>query len=160
VMRCGDDSKDRRRPLTNGPRFRPPTPGSVRYKGWLARRFCGSVAIWILLNRQAAEAIPATAGSNRFCRYWVLANWAAVASFLAEQASAVRPAGRAQPRGSSISNLASLPLHGEAGGMADLDPDAARSGPVGAVHLLGNDALSASWHARANTVGPSQRRVR
>jgi hypothetical protein len=45
--------------------------------------------------------------------------------------------------GSSIPNLASLPLHGDAGGIADLDPDAARAGSIGTVHPLGNDALGA-----------------
>jgi hypothetical protein len=45
------------------------------------------------------------------------------------------------PRGSSIPNLAAFPLHGDAGGIADLDPDAARSGLIGAIDLLRHDAL-------------------
>jgi hypothetical protein len=48
---------------------------------------------------------------------------------------------RALPGGSSIPNLAPLPLHGDAGGIADLDPDAARAGSIGAVDLLRHDAL-------------------
>jgi hypothetical protein len=43
----------------------------------------------------------------------------------------------------SIPNLAPLPLHGDAGGIADLEPAAARAGLIGAVDSLGNDALSA-----------------
>jgi hypothetical protein len=46
-------------------------------------------------------------------------------------------------RCSSIPNLTPLALHGDAGGIADFDPDAARAGAVGAVHLLGNDTLGA-----------------
>jgi hypothetical protein len=34
-------------------------------------------------------------------------------------------------------------LHGDACGIADLDPDAARAGLIGGIHLLGNDAVSA-----------------
>jgi hypothetical protein len=45
--------------------------------------------------------------------------------------------------GSSIPNLVALPLHGDAGGVADLDPDAARAGPIGAVDPLRYDALGA-----------------
>jgi hypothetical protein len=44
---------------------------------------------------------------------------------------------------SPIPNLASLPLHRDAGGIADLNPDAARAGLVGAVDPLRNDALGA-----------------
>jgi hypothetical protein len=44
---------------------------------------------------------------------------------------------------SPIPNLAPLPLHGDAGGIADLDPDRTRTGPVCAVDSLGNDALNA-----------------
>jgi hypothetical protein len=57
------------------------------------------------------------------------------------------PCGGSSPvravRGSSIPNLAPLPLHGNAGGIADLDPDAARAGAICAIDLLGNDALGA-----------------
>jgi hypothetical protein len=37
----------------------------------------------------------------------------------------------------------SLPLYGDAGGIADLDPGAARAGPIGAVDPLRHDALGA-----------------
>jgi hypothetical protein len=45
--------------------------------------------------------------------------------------------------GPSVPNLTTLPLHGDAGGIADLDPDAARAGLIRGVYALGNDALSA-----------------
>jgi hypothetical protein len=45
--------------------------------------------------------------------------------------------------GSSIPRLALVPLHGYAGGVTDLDPDAARSGPVGTVNPLRNDSVGA-----------------
>jgi hypothetical protein len=45
--------------------------------------------------------------------------------------------------GSSVPNLAPLPLHRDAGRIAYLDPDAARAGLVGAVDLLRHDALRA-----------------
>ena len=45
---------------------------------------------------------------------------------------------------SPIPLLAAGPLHRDAGGIADLDPDRARTGSVGgAVDLLGDDALGA-----------------
>ena len=44
-------------------------------------------------------------------------------------------------RKSLIPNLAPLPLHGDAGGIADLDPDAARARQLGAIDLLRHDAL-------------------
>src|SRR5215813_10187453 len=40
-------------------------------------------------------------------------------------------------------NLAPLPLHRDAGGIADLDPDAARAGSIRAIELLRHDALGA-----------------
>jgi hypothetical protein len=43
--------------------------------------------------------------------------------------------------GSSIPPLAALPRHGDAGGIAHLDPDRARTGSLGAVDLLGDDPL-------------------
>jgi hypothetical protein len=43
--------------------------------------------------------------------------------------------------GSSIPYLAALPLHSHAGGIADLDPDAARAGSIRAIDLLRNCAL-------------------
>jgi hypothetical protein len=43
--------------------------------------------------------------------------------------------------GSSIPYLTALPLHRDARRIADLDPDAAWAGLLGAVHSLGNDAL-------------------
>jgi hypothetical protein len=49
----------------------------------------------------------------------------------------------ATARGSSIPNLAPLPLHGDAGGIADLDPDATRARSIGAIDSLGNDAFCA-----------------
>jgi hypothetical protein len=55
----------------------------------------------------------------------------------------VFPEERRTTSGSSIPNLAALPLHGDARGIADLDPDAARTGQVGAIDLLRNDALGA-----------------
>ena len=45
--------------------------------------------------------------------------------------------------GSSGPILATLPLHRDAGGIADLDLDRARTGSIGAVHLLGDEALGA-----------------
>jgi hypothetical protein len=42
---------------------------------------------------------------------------------------------------SPIPILAPLPPHGDAGGIADLDPDAARTGSIGAIDLLRHDAL-------------------
>jgi hypothetical protein len=45
--------------------------------------------------------------------------------------------------GLSVPNLGALPLHGDARGIADLDPDAARARQVGAVDLLRHDALGA-----------------
>jgi hypothetical protein len=44
---------------------------------------------------------------------------------------------------SFVSNLTALPLHGYACGIADLNPDAARSGPVGAIDRLRHDTLGA-----------------
>jgi hypothetical protein len=43
--------------------------------------------------------------------------------------------------GASIPNFAPLPLHGYAGGIADLDPDAARTGAIRAIDLLRHDAF-------------------
>src|SRR5215475_9407319 len=45
--------------------------------------------------------------------------------------------------GSSVPKLAPLPLHRKAGGITDLDPDAAQVGSVRAVNLLRHDALGA-----------------
>jgi hypothetical protein len=45
--------------------------------------------------------------------------------------------------GSSIPHLAPLPLDRDAGGIADLDPDAAWAGLVGAIDLLRHGALGA-----------------
>jgi hypothetical protein len=45
--------------------------------------------------------------------------------------------------GRSIPNLAPLSLHGHAGGIAHLDPDAARAGSIRTIDLLRHDALSA-----------------
>jgi hypothetical protein len=42
----------------------------------------------------------------------------------------------AELRGSSVPLLAALQLHREAGGIANLDPDRARTEPIGAVDLL------------------------
>jgi hypothetical protein len=42
-----------------------------------------------------------------------------------------------------IPNLAPLPLYRDARWIADLDPDAARAGLIGAIGLLRNDALGA-----------------
>jgi hypothetical protein len=47
---------------------------------------------------------------------------------------------RALPE-ATIPNLAALPLHGDAGRIADLHPDAARAGLVGVIDLLRNDTL-------------------
>jgi hypothetical protein len=44
---------------------------------------------------------------------------------------------------SSIPILAALPLHGDAGRIANLDPCAGRAGSIGTVNPLGNDALVA-----------------
>jgi len=44
---------------------------------------------------------------------------------------------------SSVPVLATLPLHRNAGGIPDLDPDRARTRPIGAVDPLGDDALGA-----------------
>jgi hypothetical protein len=54
----------------------------------------------------------------------------------------------------TYSTLAPLPLHGDAGGIADFDPDAARAGSIRAIDPLRNDTLgteSASMgeHGRA-----------
>ncbi len=46
--------------------------------------------------------------------------------------------------GSSVPQLAPLPLHGDAGRIADLDPDTARARPIGAIDLLRNDASAPS----------------
>ena len=43
--------------------------------------------------------------------------------------------------GSPIPLLAPLPLHRDAGGIADLDPDRTSTGSVGAIHSLRDDAL-------------------
>jgi hypothetical protein len=43
----------------------------------------------------------------------------------------------------TIPLLAPLPLHGDARGIADFDPDAARTGSIGTVNSLGNDTLGA-----------------
>jgi hypothetical protein len=45
--------------------------------------------------------------------------------------------------GSSIPHFAPLPLHRDAGQIADLDPGAALAGLIGAVYLLRHDALGA-----------------
>jgi hypothetical protein len=42
---------------------------------------------------------------------------------------------------SPVPPLAPLPLHGDAGGIADFDPDPARAGPIGTVNPLGNDTF-------------------
>jgi hypothetical protein len=44
-------------------------------------------------------------------------------------------------RSSPIPILAPLPLHGDAGGIADLDPDRTRTGSRGAVDTFGDDAF-------------------
>ena len=44
---------------------------------------------------------------------------------------------------SSIAKLAPLPLHRKAGGIADLDPDAARTGSIRAVDFLRHNPLGA-----------------
>jgi hypothetical protein len=43
----------------------------------------------------------------------------------------------------SIPYLAPLPLHGDAGGIADLDPGRTRTGSIPAIDSLGNDAFCA-----------------
>ncbi len=56
----------------------------------------------------------------------------------------LRPKESAPASKSSVPIVATLPLHRDAGGIADLDPDRARTGSVGsAVDLLGDDALGA-----------------
>jgi hypothetical protein len=48
------------------------------------------------------------------------------------------------------SNSRSAPLHGDARGHADLDPDTAWAGLIRAIDFLREEALGASRHARAN----------
>jgi hypothetical protein len=50
----------------------------------------------------------------------------------------------AQSPGTYRFQTRSAPLHGDAGGIADLDPDAAWAGPIDAIDPLGHDALGAN----------------
>jgi hypothetical protein len=58
-----------------------------------------------------------------------------------------RPCGGSSPAhiawGSSFPDLTTLPRHGDAGGIADLDPNATWAGLAGAVAPLRHDALGA-----------------
>jgi hypothetical protein len=54
-------------------------------------------------------------------------------------------------RGSSIPKLTALPLHCEAGRIADLDPDRTGTGSIGAADSLGNDAFCAKGAHRASS---------
>ena len=58
-------------------------------------------------------------------------------------ARVISPLRRVIASSSSVPKLAPLPLYREAGGIADLDPDAARTGSIGAVDLLRHDAFGA-----------------
>jgi hypothetical protein len=51
--------------------------------------------------------------------------------------------------------LTALPLHREAGRIANLDPDQARTGPIGSVYPLGHDALG----AKPASVGENDRAI-
>src|SRR2546427_4795652 len=50
---------------------------------------------------------------------------------------------RAAERGSPVPLLAALPLHNDAGRIADFDPDRTSAGSIGPVDLLGDDSLRA-----------------
>jgi hypothetical protein len=52
-------------------------------------------------------------------------------------------ASRRGARPGAIPKLAPLALHGDAGGIGDLDPDATWTGSIGAVDLLRNDTFGA-----------------
>jgi hypothetical protein len=56
---------------------------------------------------------------------------------------------------SSIPNLAALPLHSDAGGSADLDPDQTRTGSIGASTFFDTMPSAPSRQACAKTIGPS-----
>ena len=55
----------------------------------------------------------------------------------------LRPKESAPASKSSVPIVATLPLHRNAGGIPDLDPERARTRPIGAVDPLGDDALGA-----------------
>jgi hypothetical protein len=56
---------------------------------------------------------------------------------------------------SPVPPFAALPPNCDAGGVADLNPDRASTGLIGAIDPLGDDALGASRQACAKTVGAS-----
>src|SRR5215831_5298910 len=58
----------------------------------------------------------------------------------------------------TYSILAALPLHRDARGIANLDPDRARPRAIRAVDLLRDDASAPRRHACSNTIGPSSAR--
>ena len=55
----------------------------------------------------------------------------------------LRPKESAPASKSSVPIVATLPLHRNAGGIPDLDPDRARTRPIGAIHPLRDNALGA-----------------
>jgi hypothetical protein len=57
--------------------------------------------------------------------------------------NAISFAERVEKVGSPIPILAALPLHSDAGRIADLNPDCARTGLIGAIDPLGDNALGA-----------------
>ena len=58
-------------------------------------------------------------------------------------------------RCSPIPILAALPLYCDARGIANLDPDRARTGPIDAIHPLRDDALG----AKPASVGENSRTI-
>ncbi len=78
-----------------------------------------------------------TGGPNRDVEAGYLIRPPVIVAYLTQANDIHRISGAPAPtRGSSIPILATLPLHRDAGRIADLDPDRARTGSIGAVHPL------------------------
>ncbi len=75
-----------------------------------------------------------TGGPNKLVEAGYLIRPPVIVAYLTQANDIHRISGALAPtRGSSIPILATLPLHRDAGGIADLDLDRARTGPIGAV---------------------------
>jgi hypothetical protein len=96
-----------------------------------------------------------TGGPNRDVEAGYLSRPPVIVAYLTQANDIHRISGALAPtRGSSIPILAALALHRGAGGIADLDPDRASPGLIGAVDLLGDDALGAKPASVRKYAGP------
>jgi hypothetical protein len=85
-----------------------------------------------------------TGGPNRDVEAGYLNRAPVIVAYLTQANDIHRISGALAPtRGSPVPFLAALPLHSDARRISDFDPDRARPRSIGAVHLLGHDALGA-----------------